>query len=103
MFSRKFLDEAKLKQNTTSGSDATGSSGTADDKVRTKYISKYKWKNKYKNAESKMCCILLFVLQTRDSSDYARVSAEVRQLRDGESQLRQENMQLKVRPWNENI
>lgn len=35
-------------------------------------------------------------LQARDSSDFARVSAEVRQLRDGESQLRQENMQLKV-------
>lgn len=57
-------DEAKLKQNSNSGNDAIGSSGTADDK-------------------------------TRDSSDYARVSAEVRQLRDGESQLRQENMQLK--------
>lgn len=99
MFLRKFVDEAKLKQNTTSGSDATGSSGTADDKVRIKYISKYRQKkNKYKNAESKNCCVLLFVLQTRDSSDYVRVSAEVRQLRDGESQLRQENMQLKVRP-----
>lgn len=37
-----------------------------------------------------------FGLQARDSSDFQRVSAEVRQLRDGESQLRQENMQLKV-------
>lgn len=28
-----FLDEAKLKQNSSSGNDAIGSSGTADDKV----------------------------------------------------------------------
>lgn len=34
--------------------------------------------------------------QTRDSGDYARLAAEVRQLRDDESQLRQENLQLKV-------
>lgn len=37
-----------------------------------------------------------FCQQTRDSGDYARLAAEVRQLRDDESQLRQENLQLKV-------
>jgi len=33
--------------------------------------------------------------KTRDAADYARVSAEVKQLREDESQLRQENLQLK--------
>lgn len=57
-------EEDGKSKNTTSSSDATGSSGTGDEKA----------------------C---------NSHDFARVSAEVRQLRDGESQLRQENMQLK--------
>lgn len=34
--------------------------------------------------------------KVRDSADFARVSAEVKQLREDESQLRQENLQLKV-------
>lgn len=32
----------------------------------------------------------------RDSLDYGKVSAEVKQLHENESKLRQENMQLKV-------
>ncbi|XP_055303428.1 vesicle-associated membrane protein-associated protein B [Sitodiplosis mosellana] len=65
-------EDAKLKQNTTSGSDATGSSGTADDKARD---------------SSDYARVSAEVRQLRDGES---------QLRQENMQLKEENLRLRM-------